>query len=133
MPRYKKSRKRNKRGPGRVMDKMAHIVDSLAEYESFRQTLLPKIREDLQEGLEAEDILKKYQAYVAARLVSIALANPDASQAQAAAKDILNRIQGKPTENKKVEHKFENLDDKELEAILQTELSDLEVIDGGKK
>lgn len=133
MPRYKKSPRRKRQDNNKKLHATASRLDDLAEFEEFRAVLLPKIRGDLEKGLGAEEILKKYQSYVAARLVSIALGDADSTQAQSAAKDILNRIQGKPTENKKVEHKFEKLDDKELDAILATELDDLKVVDGGKK
>lgn len=72
--------------------------------------------------MTAEEIFKKYEAHAAAAVVS-ALASPDS---QLAASDkILNRTMGKPTEKKEVTHKLDQLSDEQLDALVQSELADV--------
>lgn len=106
--------------------KVAKALDDLAEFEDFRETLLPAIRKDLKKGLTAQQIQAKYAAYAQARLVQIALMETDSGKASAAAKDILDRTHGRATEKKEVTHRFKDLTDAELDAVLQSEEADLD-------
>jgi hypothetical protein len=100
----------------------ARQLDHLADFEEFQATLLPAIRRDLKAGLSAKDIRKKYQAMVQARLVMTALLDPDAGKSTAAAKDIMDREEGRATENVKHTHRMEDLPDAEVDALLFSEL-----------
>lgn len=104
-----------------VQDKMASNLDQLAQFEEFKQQILPSLRESLRKGESAEQIYKKAQSLAAARAVSIAATSMDETKALAAIKDILDRSGGKATENKTVTHKYANLSDSELDAMLISE------------
>lgn len=105
---------------------MAHRLDDLAEFEEFRETMLPAIRKDLQAGMTAAQIRKKYTAYVQAAMVTTALVDPNSAARLAAGKDILDRDEGKAKENKEVTHRFSHLSDAQLRAILNSEEAELE-------
>lgn len=107
-------------------DRIAHAVDQLAEFEDFRDTVLPALRKDLSAGLSAEELYKKYQSLAAARGISIALTDQDSGKALSALKDILDRTQGKAVERKDVRHRLEGAKDEEIDAALLSKLQDLE-------
>jgi hypothetical protein len=90
----------------------------LAETEILPQ-LFDEIRDD---SVSSDDMFRKYEKIVAARLITTALTNPNAAKASAAAKDILDRVQGKATEKKDSKHRLEKISDKELKAVLASKL-----------
>lgn len=105
-------------------------LDALAEFEDFREKILPGIRRLLREGKSQRDIYLHYKEQLAGRKISIALdPTVSANTALAAIQDIENRIDGKPTEKKEVAHKFEQLPADQLDAML---LSELEAADGAE-
>lgn len=104
---------------------MTSLVDALIEFEDFRSTILPAIKKDLKAGLSAADLRKKYAGLVQARQITTALTSEDEGRASAAAKDIMDRAEGKATERKEVTHKYAELKDEELDAILQSEEEEL--------
>lgn len=110
------------------MERMVRSVDQLAKYDEFCANILPGLQLDLKQGFTPEQILKKYESVAAAALVS-QLVNP--LEARSAAKEILDRRLGRPTERKEIEHKFSKLTDIELDAILVTELSDVKELAPG--
>jgi hypothetical protein len=61
-------------------------------------------------------------AHVTARLVTEALTNADATKAIAAIKELSDREWGKATEHKEIAHKLGRLEEKELDAILLSEI-----------
>lgn len=105
--------------------RQATLHEDIKELEEFRNTLLPALRRDLKAGLSAAEITKKYAAMAEARLVMIALMETNAATAISAAKDILDRSQGKATEKREVTHRFSEMTDKELDAVLVSEEADL--------
>lgn len=102
-------------------------LDELAMQEELFSGVLLGIRKDIKEGLSAEDILQKYAHIAAARVVTVALTDADSGKALAASKDILDRHLGKAREKKEITHKLDKVDEKQLDAILLTELAALEV------
>ncbi len=92
-------------------------------FQEYNAKILKGIRQDLLNGMKAEEILKKYEAHAAAALVS-SLINP--ITAQGAAEKILDRTQGKATQRTESTHKFEKLKDEELDALLQSRLTEIE-------
>ena len=88
---------------------------------------------DLEKGMDAKSIYKKYSNLAAARGITIALSSTDEQKALAAVKDVLDRTQGKATEKKEIKHQLEDLRDEELDAILQSEIQDLEHMEGKAK
>lgn len=97
----------------------------IADYEEYVQTILPAFRKDVKSGMSAEELQKKYAALAAARMITIALTDENASTASAASKDILDRVSGKATEKKEVTHRFKDMDEKDLDALLESEEEDL--------
>lgn len=105
----------------------ARNIDDLALHDELLGGILGAIKDDLKSGLPADKILGKYAALAAARTVTIAATDADSSRALAASKDILDRVQGKATENKKITHKLESVDADQLDALLLSEIDSLEV------
>lgn len=122
MPSFK-NRKRATYGSGRKQDSaMAKLVDDIAEFNKFREEILPVLRQALASGLSAEEIYNKFQAYAAARAVSIAATELDSGKALSAIKDILDRTQGRAKEKAEIVHKLEHLPDEQLDSILLSKL-----------
>jgi hypothetical protein len=102
---------------------MEDRLEALAEFEDYCDKVLPKIRRLLREGRKAEDIYKQFKDQLAARKLSIALdPNVDPGKALSAIMDIENRLDGKPVEKKEVAHKFDQLPDSQLDAMLLSQL-----------
>lgn len=104
--------------------KIEHTVDQLMAFERFRTEIAPELQEMLLKGATSKQILKKYDNYVAAKILTIALTEPDSSKALAACKDLMDRAGGKATETKKIEHSLQQTDDKELDALIKSEMAD---------
>lgn len=115
--------KRYRPSRNRAEDKMVRALDQLAEFEQFKEEILPALRKDLASGLEAKDIIKKYRAMAAAKIVT-GMFLPLHPNAQAAAKDILDRGDGKATESKKIEVKYGDVADEDLDALLKSKLGE---------
>jgi hypothetical protein len=115
----------------RQEEKMASALDALAEFQQFKDEILPELRDALKSGMSAEDLMKKYQAHAAARTITIMMRELDSSKALAAAKDIQDRSAGKAKERTEVEHKFAKLKDDELDSVLLSELGELTEDDSG--
>lgn len=119
-----KSRKAAPKSSSKELNKMAHTLDALAEFEQFREEILPALRNDLGSGLTAQQVYDKYQAYAAARGITIAMTSTKESSALVAIKDILDRTQGKAVERKIIAGKFDGLSDQDLRALVATEVDD---------
>lgn len=109
-----------------LMDTRARNLDELAMQEELFSGVLLGIRNDIKNGLSAEDIMLKYANIAAARIVTVALTDQDSGKALAASKDILDRHLGKAKEKKEITHKLDKVDEKQIDSILLTELAALE-------
>ena len=109
-----------------LMDIRARNLDELAMQEELFSGVLLGIRNDIKNGLSAEDIMLKYANIAAARIVTVALTDQDSGKALAASKDILDRHLGKAKEKKEITHKLDKVDEKQIDSILLTELAALE-------
>jgi hypothetical protein len=119
-----------KRTVGNIVEKrMVNALDDLADYEEFKESLLPELREALKRGMKAEDITARFAALAAARLATIVAKEPDSTKAMAAAKDILDRSVGKAKERQEVTHKYSKLKDEELDSLLMSSIADTEAPD----
>lgn len=105
---------------------MARSLDKLAEYEAFIEEFAPAFRKMLQSGKTAEEIYKEIAPLAAARIGMTIISERDATKAISAAKDVLDRQLGKPKESKTIEHKYADLKDAELDALLISEAEALE-------
>lgn len=115
---------RKRPNPRAQQQRMASMLDDLTEFNNFREEILPVLREALKQGADADTIYRKFQAYAAARAVSIAATELDSGKALSAIKDILDRTQGRAKERTEVVHKMENLTESQLDAILLSKMQD---------
>lgn len=104
---------------------MTKALDDLAAYEDFKATTLKAIRMDIRKGLGAAELRKKYAAVIQGRLITDALTTEDIKEASAIGKDVIDRVEGKATEKKEVTHKFADMKEDELDAILKSEIEEL--------
>lgn len=104
--------------------KQNRLHKHIAEFEDY-QTILASIRKDLKAGLTTKELQAKYAPLAQARVISEMLTNEDGSKALSAAKDLLDRVEGRATEKKEVTHRFKDMSDKELDAVLKSEEEDL--------
>jgi hypothetical protein len=111
--------------PGEVEERLARSLDDLAAYDALFRGMLGTLRKDIQSGLDAESIMRKYSSLAAARMVSTALTESDSKTAIAASKDIMDRVLGRAVERHDNTHRFANVDEKELDAILVSQIEEL--------
>lgn len=104
--------------------KAAAMIDDLREFNQFREEILPVLRKALANGDDADTIYKRFQAYAAARAVSIAATEVDSGKALSAIKDILDRTQGRAKERTEVTHRLSSLPEEQLDSILLSKLKD---------
>jgi hypothetical protein len=103
----------------KALDKACELSDDLRLIEQIKAEISPLLQEDLKnKDLSPEQMLEKYQKYAAARIGHIVANEPDSGKALAAAKDLLDRTLGKPKERQVVTHKYEDLTDDELDALV---------------
>lgn len=111
-----------------MQEGQARSLDALTEYESFREMFLPEIRKALVEGLSETQIMDRFKPIMAARLVQIGGTGGETA-AIAAIREIFDRRDGKAVAKTETTHKFGNLRDEELDAMLRTKLEKTKVID----
>jgi len=109
--------------------KMTSVISDLVEFEDFKEKILPAIKKDLMRGMTSKELREKYSALVQARQLTTAIASRDEGRASAAAKDIIDRTEGKATEHREVTHKYADLPDEELDAIIRSEEEELEFLE----
>jgi len=95
-------------------------MEELELFEEWKEKVLPELREMILSKKTAKEIAKTYSSHALARMVTIALTNKDAGKALAACKDIIDRADGK------VEHKYQEMPDQQLDSLLRSELEDMD-------
>lgn len=105
--------------------KQNDLHKQLAAFEEFKTEILPALQRDVASGMNPKQLREKYAALAQARLITDALTQEDAGKAAVAAKDILDRSEGKAKEKIEHTHKYKDMKDEELDAILKSELDDL--------
>jgi hypothetical protein len=110
--------------------KIVRDIEELAEFQAFKDSILPKLQKMLKSGAGDQEILDWAKSFAAARLASIVLAEPDSGRALAAVKDLLDRTRGKAKEVKELTHRMSALPDTDLNALLVSELAALEGMSG---
>lgn len=108
-------------------DSRARNLDDLAIYDEMTVGVLAGLKKDMAAGMTSEEILAKYSSLASARIVTIAATEADSGKALAAAKDILDRVKGKAVERKQIHHKLENVDEKQIDAIILSEFENLQL------
>lgn len=121
-----RSPRRPKRSSNSTLNRQVATLDELSAFEEFRHELLPALQKDLRSGLTEKQIIEKYKAIAAARLVTHMASQADLGISLTATRDLLDRTLGKATERKDVTHRLSNLPEKEIDALLLTELEELE-------
>lgn len=97
---------------------MARSIDDLAEFEEFRLNLLPMLRRMVLEDWSPERMRREVGPYMQARVVQMALlGDPGKISTLTAARDILDREEGKATQRAEVTHKYANMGKAELAAL----------------
>jgi hypothetical protein len=120
-PKKKQTRKSGYRDSAR----MVRMLDDLAAHEEFKSTILPVLQAEVANGTPAEELAARFQTHAVARLITIISTETDSGKSLAAVKELLDRVQGKPVQKSEQTHKFEKLKDEQLDALLQSKLSDL--------
>jgi hypothetical protein len=115
---------RSMRAAARLQEEGADAMDALAEFEEFREAFLPAIRRALMDGLSSEQILKKFEPVMAARLVQLGATGAEAASLNAI-KEILDRTQGKAVQKQEHTHRLAKLPEEELDAVLASKLQRL--------
>ena len=105
---------------------MLRGLDELAQFEEFTKKVPEDLRKDILAGMDSKEIYAKYGNMAAARAVIIMMTEQDSSKAMAAVKDILDRDEGKAIERKQIQHAMHNVDDKEFDALLASEMADID-------
>lgn len=105
----------------------ARNIDDLVMYDDLMQGILSSVKKDLAAGLTGVEIMNKYAAIAAARTVSIAATEADSGKALQASKDIMDRAYGKAKETKDVTHRLDKVEEKQIDALLISELESLEL------
>lgn len=120
-----KRRQQNRKMGHGTENEIIGKIDAKA-FQEYQQRVFRSIREDLLNGMTADQIFKKYEAHAAAALVS---QMTDPKNAVQAAEKVLDRTQGKAIARTENTHKLEKLKDAELDAFLNSRLQDLEGAD----
>lgn len=85
-----------------------------------------ELDKDLKGGMSATDLRKKYSARLAARSILMALGSDNELTATTNIKDLTDRAEGRASEKARIPNPLEKLTDEQLEALLRTEISDLQ-------
>lgn len=100
----------------------ATMLDEALMHEQFRREALPRILEAIRRGDNLEKMFSDNETALAARLMTIALSDPDAKVALQAMKEITDRAIGKSKDSVSIEHKYEKMSDVELDSLLASKL-----------
>lgn len=122
MTQYRRKRKTTTR----VKNDPAHLVEQMDLFHQFRTELLPQLQSDIERGMNAEQLAKKYSHLAMARMITVMMTEQDSAKALSAAKDVMDRGVGKAVERKKIEHSMAEMDEDQLDALILTELDDLQ-------
>lgn len=85
-----------------------------------------ELEADIKRGFTADDLRKKYASRIAAKSILLALASDNDAVATANIKDMTDRNEGRASEKSRIPNPLEKLTDAQLEALLRTEISDLQ-------
>lgn len=104
--------------------RMNRLADKLAAVEDYHANVPAELRRLLENRATPDDILQFAASLAAARLVT-ELASSHAGTAMDAAKQILDRSQGKAIERIQQSHKFEKMDEQQIDALLISKLKEV--------
>ncbi len=107
----------------RAVDQIGELLEDFSEW---REMFAPILRKDLRAGLSPKELRTKYKSLAQAREIAIAIGDQDSGKALTAIKSIIDREEGRPTERLEHTHKLEKLPDEQLDAMLLSQLEQLE-------
>jgi hypothetical protein len=111
-------------------ERRARSVDDLAEFEDFKASLLPKLRQMVKEGWSADKIRREVGPYIAARIAGMALlGNIKSANTMKAAQDTLDRLEGKAIQRVEQKTIYAQMSKRELAALCLQKLQDAKIID----
>lgn len=104
--------------------RMNRLAAKLAAVEDYHANVPAELRRLLENRATPDDILQFAASLAAARLVT-ELSSSHAGTAMDAAKQILDRSMGKAVERIQQHHKFEKLDESQIDALLLSKLKEV--------
>lgn len=111
-------------------ERRARAIDDLAEFEDFKASLLPKLRQMVREGWSADRIRREVGPYIAARIAGMALlGNIKSASTLKAAQDTLDRLEGKAVQRVEQKTIYAQMSKAELAALVLQKLKDARIID----
>lgn len=116
--------KQRRKGNYQTMDRAANLVDRVLQFEKFEALMYDF------EHMTAEDLYKKYAKHAAIRTI-IELRNENPTAALTAAREILDRSQGRATERKEISHRLKNVPEKEVDSLILSSLEELKMVEAG--
>ena len=102
------------------MSKQARLVDDLTDFAEFKSRFPGELRRDVLNGKTPKELQSKWKTLITARVIAVAITDPDTKAALAASKDILDRADGKAIERKQELHLMANVPEEQLDAALQS-------------
>jgi hypothetical protein len=129
---YPRRPKKKPLGQNAAEDAAIEGFDELQLYEKWKSEILPALTADIANGLTPTQIIEKHKSILVARQLMRALSPEDTAVSAGAAKELLDRSEGKAVERKSVEHRLAALPDEQLDAVLSTKLRDLEALTDGE-
>jgi len=125
-------RQHNRKSGHQAEDHRIRLVDDLNAFDEFKEKILPALRRDLLKGMPSEKLREKYSAYITAGMITTALIDEDPGKRLAAGKDLIDRVEGKAKERKEIEHRLTRLSEDELNAVIASEIQDLDELEKQK-
>lgn len=120
-------RRRSGQASGKQAEElMVETLDAINDFQEYRSSMIPELRKALEGGAAPKHILGLAKSYAAARLAHIVATETDPARALAAIKDLLDRTEGKAIERKDVRHRLDQVDEREVDALLLSSLNELE-------
>ena len=111
-------------------EKLVRSIDDLAEFQAFKEALLPKLRQMVLEGWSADKIRREVGPYIAAKIASMALlGNVKSATTLKAAQDTLDRMEGKAIQRVEQKTIYAQMSKRELAALCMQKLQDAKIID----
>ncbi len=107
----------------KVEDHMVDALDKLSKFEEFEKDILPVLKADVRNRTPAKKVLERVMTIAAARLASLVMTESDPMKALAMIKEVFDRVEGKSKERVEQEHKFKDLKDEQLDALLLSKLA----------
>jgi hypothetical protein len=118
--------KRPPKTNGKAEGRMTRTLDRLTQFEDFEKTILPQLQKDIRRGITAKEMASKYSALAMARLITVAMTSENEAQVERAGVKVVEFGDGKATERKEVSHRLEKLPQEQMDALLLTELGEVE-------